>query len=519
MMQRCIVLALMAALLLSGSVLAQGLAPSNNLPVSAATYLGGAGSDRANAMAVGLDGAVILAGQFEGYTPPGITPIDLLGGGTGAIVRFDNTGRSLLSFTRIGGQVNDIELDGAGRILVCGDFGLALLNATASELIWTATPGDSKKCSIGNEGTAAVLVGNTVSVFHSDGSPRANWQIDRVAQNVAVAGGNSLVIVSGYEQKSSQLQVAYLQAWNYDGTLAWTSYDFARSAVEGANLGADTRGEVVAIGQDGKLYFAGTINGGTGASIFSRDPKDISQRVNGVATDRFNTPSNVGSVKMTWYGRYNPADGTLELGQSLLTRLSSGRGNSIAPREITADAQGRVFLVGDTACCIENRNDRQVGGVTVGNYEGGEGFFLAVSSDFQQRLIWTPFAQPDISAGGSPATGVAVGDGLAAIGLTFNPPENGTRGLITIEALQPQPAGNAEAYVAVWRYDEATMLLVDAGSDQTVFPGAEVTLQATGQNITSYSWQQREGPTVTLEGADTALTFVYCACRGGNAAI
>ena len=31
-------------------------------------------------------------------------------------------------------------------------------------------------------------------------------------------------------------------------------------------------GAVVAIGQDGKLYFTGTSAGGTGASVFARDP-------------------------------------------------------------------------------------------------------------------------------------------------------------------------------------------------------------------------------------------------------
>lgn len=427
------------------------LSPSLNLPANAATYLGGAGSDAANAVDIALDGSVVLAGSMPGFNPGNVPPIDLLGGGNGVVLRLSSDGQEVSSITRIGGVVNDLEIGDDGRIVVCGDFGVAVLSSDASTLIWNANPGTASRCALGSDGSVAALVGGAAYVYNALGNPLQNWNIGGNAQNdIAVAGGQGLVIATGYVQVSSNLQVAFIRAWSYDGTLRWRSYDFASAP----GLGADTRGERIAIGRDGLLYFAGSINGGTGASIFSRDPKNIDTRLGSdrnIATDSFNNPTNTGSVKMTWYGRYDPATGNLLRGSSLLTRLSSGSGNSIVAKAITADEDGRIYLAGDSSCCIEQRGSRQVAGTTVGNYEAGETFFLAVSEDFRQRLIWTPFAAPGVSAGGSPANGVAVRNRVVAVAATLNSKTGTNRGWITRNALQASPATLPDAYLVLWR--------------------------------------------------------------------
>lgn len=434
-----------------GAAPGANLTPSNNLPVMTATFLGGAGSDAAGGVDVALDGAIVFGGTLPGHTPGGVTPVTLPGGGNGAVVRFGPDGRTVLSATRIGGAVSDLEVAADGRIAVCGDFGVALLNADASAAAWSAAPGSASRCAVGSDGVVAALVGGSAFVYASDGALLKNWSIGGNGQSdLAVDGANRLVIAVGYTQVSSNLQIAFMRAWDYAGTLRWRSYDFP----DAPGLGADTRGERVAIGRDGKLYFAGSINGGTGASIFSRDPKDINLRLGSdrnVATDTFNNATNTGSVKMTWFGRYNPADGALELGSSLLTRLSDGKGNSIVARAIAADEMGRVYLAGDSSCCLQNRSARQVAGITVGAYEGGEGFFLALSADFKQRLIWTPFAAPGASAGGSPAVGVAVRNGRVAIVVNANAKDGARREWITHNPLQASPATLPDAYLAVWQ--------------------------------------------------------------------
>ncbi len=429
---------------------------STNLPIFSATHIGGAGSDSASAVDVDLSGNVVWAGGLVGSNPAieGVAPVTLLGGGDGAIVRFDGYGTSVLSVTRIGTNVRDLEIGGAGPMVVCGDFGVAVLNASAASVLWSATPGAVRRCAIGSDGTTAASVGTQLYTYAADGQPLGSWSSggasgDLDALDLAVASASQAVIVTGYKQ-INDLQVAFLSAWSYSGTPRWTSYDFSASAVNGANISADTRGKRVAIGRDGKLYFAGSINGGTGASIFSRDPQNVALTLGGdrnVTTDSYNTATNTGSVSIIWYGRYNPADGSLEQGQAALTRTSDGKGNSIGIKTITADEAGRIYLGGDAYYQIHNRAARQVAGTTVGPYASGEGYLLVVSADLKQRHIWTGFAGPAVSAGGSPVVGVAVRNGIAAIAISLN---NG-RLITTANALQPSPGPLADGYLAVWR--------------------------------------------------------------------
>jgi hypothetical protein len=425
--------------------------PSNNLPVWTATYLGGSSADEANAVDVAPDGTVVLGGVMPGHNPGGVTPVELLGGGDGVVVRLDASGQSVLSITRIGGRVEDLEVDAEGRIGVCGDFGVALLNASADSLVWSADPGNGSRCAVGSDGTLAAIVGSSAYVYDVGGSPHGNWSIGGSDQSdVAVYTPGGLVIATGYTQKSSNLQVAFIRAWTYSGSASWTSYDFSAAAVDGQGLGADTRGRRVAVGRDGWLYFAGTSNGGTGASIFSRDPHDVTLRLGSdryITADFYTNPYNVGSKTLTWYGRYDPLDGDLLRGQPLLTRLSSGSGNSIRPWGITADEDGYVYLVGDAWATLENRDARQIAGTTVGPYSSGEAFLMIVRPDLSERLIWTPFAGSPNGAGGSPARAVSARSGTAALTITLS--DEGS--LIPYNALQATPSTLDDGYLAVWR--------------------------------------------------------------------
>ncbi|MCB0032871.1 MAG: hypothetical protein KDE51_02535 [Anaerolineales bacterium] len=424
---------------------------STNLPLDSATYLGDNAADQTTAVDIALDGSILLAGTMPTHNPAGSPAVELLGGGAGVIVRLDELGQNVLSITRIGEQINDMEINTKGDVVICGDFGLAVLNPTAETLQWHASIGTVGRCAVGADGTVAALLNGTVYTYDHTGAALNNWTVSGSAQNdVALDGVNQLVIVTGYNQVSSNLQLPFIRAWSYQGGLTWVSYDFSSAP----GLGADTRGERVAIGRDGYLYFAGTINGGTGVSVFSRDPKNIDSKLGSeqlIVTDKYTDPFNIGSVKMSWYGRFDPTTGDLMRGQSLLTRLTSNdKGNSIAINAITADEQGNLFITGEAFCCIDNRANRQIAATTVGNYAGGEAFFMAVSADMTERYIWTPFTAPGTSAGGSPATGVGVRQGTIAIGVTLNQNTANNRRLVTVNAIQDNIGGNSDAYLAVW---------------------------------------------------------------------
>ncbi|MBA3533419.1 MAG: hypothetical protein H0T73_15990 [Ardenticatenales bacterium] len=419
--------------------------PSNHLALLAGSYLGGQGAERLTSVDVAADGSVLVGGAMPGYVPSGGAPGELLGGGDGIVLRLDATGQRVLSLTRMGSVVNDLEINQRGELAVCGDFGVALLDSQASRVVWSRAPGNGARCTIAEDGTVAVLVAGKGYTYDRAGTLLGQWPIGGNAQSdIAIDAASQTVIATGYSQKTINLQVAFLKAWSYTGASRWTSYDFSATAVQAENLGADTRGLRVAMGRDGQLYFAGRSDGSN--AIYTRDPQAIDRALGSqewVRTDRYNDPYN-NSATITWYGRYHPGTGELEKGQFLLARLSTGRGNTIKPLAIMADETGRVYLVGDTTLSIENRDSRQVAGVTVGPYALGEGFLLIVQPDFRQRLIWTPLAGSE-GAGGSPLTGVSTRNGVAALVGTLT---NGT--LITHNAVQPTSSTLPDGYVAVW---------------------------------------------------------------------
>ena len=433
--------------------------PNINLNVQAATYLGGAGADFAHGIDIAPDGSLVMVGVMPNHNPGGVTAVSLLGGGDGVIIRLAPDGQSVRSVTRIGNVVRDLTVANNGRILVCGDFGVALLNATADDLIWSDdTLGSSHRCDLGSDGTTAVLVkvsngADQVHVFADDGTTQATWSSSGSGQHwqdVAVAANEQAIILTGYTQKTSNLQVPFIYATSYDGqTEKWTAYDFAASAVLDRNLGADSRGQLVVIGRDGLLYFAGTTDGGN--TVYGRNPQNINQSLPAdtlIRYDAYNNPFQLsGSTKFTFYGRFNPATGQILQGQYLLTRLSNGNGNSISPNGMMADENGRLYLSGESYARMDNRDNRQIAAITVGPYSGGEPFLLIVSQDFQTRIIWTTFAGSN-GAGGSPAYGVSVRQGVAAVAIGLR---EGDRNLITHNALQPNRGNDRDAYIATWR--------------------------------------------------------------------
>lgn len=420
--------------------------PTNNLDISSATFLGGAGQDSANAVDISLTGGVtILGGELPQYRNQG-KQIDLLGGGNGTVVRYASGTQKILSVTRLPGEVKDLEVNPkTGQIAIAGDFGVAVLNPAASQVIWRDNSAAAERVAVSAGGRVAAVQGSgKIQLYSNQGKVTKTFSTGKGSRrfnDVAITdqrGGT--VIATGYEQKLSNLQVAFTQAWSYGGSERWRNYDFSASAAQKANLMADTRGERVAIGRDGKLYMASSINGGTGASIFARDPLNIAQSAASetVQTDRYNTPTNVGSVKMTWYGRYDLASGDLVKGQSLLTRLTSGKGNSIVPKSIMADEQGTVYLAGQASARTANRDNQTIEGRKVSGYAGSEGFLTVLSPDLKERYVWTPFTQGESNA-------VNVRGKVAAVAISADADAS----LVTLNAVQNKSGGGQDAYLLV----------------------------------------------------------------------
>ncbi|NEZ58810.1 calcium-binding protein [Adonisia turfae] len=415
---------------------------TNNLDVSGATYLGGNRNDSANAVDVSKNGITVFGGALSQYSSSA-KKINLLGGGEGSVVRYNNKTNKVLSVTHLPSEVDDLEVNSKGEIAVAGGFGVAVLSADGNRIIWSDNSVSASQVSISDSGRVVAIQGSSqIKLYNSQGKVQEEFSTgknNRRFNDVAITDKNGgTLIATGYEQKSSNLQVAFTQAWDYNGKQKWKSYDESAANIRKANLMADTRGESIAIGDDGELYAAYSINGGTGFSIFSRDPLNFSQSSgpDTVQTDRYTQATNVGSVKMTYYGRYDLATGDLKKGQSLLTRLSSGRGNSVKPTDITADQQGNVYLVGQANASLANRDNQTIEGQRVPGYSGSEGFLAVMSPDLKTRYVWTPFVDGDANA-------IGVGGGVAALALTAEPGAD----LVTANAVQRNAGGGDDAYL------------------------------------------------------------------------
>lgn len=432
-------------------------AVANNLYITSSTYLGGSGVDTASAVAIADDLTILVAGSFPALTAPSAESYTLIDG-PGTIIRLDSQGRSILSITRMGTVINDMEMGPSSRPVICGDFGVAVMRPTLDAVVWRATPGVVLRCAIGSDGTVAALVGNNVLIYSALGAQMISFSAGgTLAYDVAVSDESQRAIVTGYAQADGQpcgqLQIAYLRAYDYTGALAWQDYSFTNDQAGAANLCADTRGERVTIGAEGKLYLVGSINGGTGESVFAREPRAFDTALpdfKRVSTDSFTDPFNVGSVKTAWFGRFDPANGALEVSQTLLTRLrTNNKGNSISIRAIAVDNVGRVVITGDAACCIRDRDTRAIANLTVGSYESGEAFYMALSPDLRTRSVWTTFARPGMSAGGSPGTAIALRNGRAVLVGNFTQKVDTARGIITVAPLQEVPVGDGDAMLMV----------------------------------------------------------------------
>ncbi|RRR67915.1 MAG: hypothetical protein EI684_18275 [Candidatus Viridilinea halotolerans] len=421
-----------------------GITSPTSLAVQAASHLGGAGDDLAAGVAIAPDGSVIVAGTLPGYQPPGVSPTTLLNGTNGWLLRLAPTGQ-LRSATRLGANITGLAMSPAGLLVACGDFGLAALPPEATSLHWHHALGQGRRCAVGTDGSSALLVGNEVAVFSADGTAQGRWSAGVGTTNdLVVDSAHEQVIVTGFKQVNNNLQIPFIRAYSYTGMLRWQSYDFAADT---PNVGtADTRGERLALGQDGMLYLAGSINGGTGASIFVRDPKDASQSATDrlVVTDKYTNPFNVGSIKMLWLGRFDPADGTLIVGQSLLTRRSDDRGNSISAGAMAAGRDGTLYLVGQAFAALANRDQGRINGMPVGSYGGGDAYVLVLTPDFRQRQLWLAWSGTDGSRGG--AVGLVVSDTTVAMVAQVS-----VGAFVSHNALQAAPGGGSDAYVAIWQ--------------------------------------------------------------------
>ncbi|MBN2270197.1 MAG: hypothetical protein JXN61_06260 [Sedimentisphaerales bacterium] len=433
-----------------------------DLKLSGATYLGGPQADEASAIDVAPDKSIVFAGKILG-DKFGKTPTALLGGGSGVVIRFNATGAEVLSLTRIGGSVDDMEVNRSnGQIAVIGDFGAALLSPDANEILWHrkldpdgggAVASNGRRIAIGNKATVAALHGKRVTIFKSNGFV-GSFILHRnsYVEDVAVDDDTGRVVVVGFDNKrlsalnkscpNCPVQVAFMYAYDLKGNRAWTNYEWTGNECDNGNE-ADSRGLRIALGRDGKLVFGAESAGGN--SIFRFNPRKLGEQ-NQVIGDKYNHPYNTAANHISYYARLDPATGELLKGQFLLARKGDNRGNAVRMAAVAADEKGNVYVAGVATYSMDEQNLPTVEGKAVAQ---AGGFVLVVSPDFSKRLLWTTFETDSYA---STPKAIAAATGTAAIASDAQ-----KDAMVTVAPIQKE-AGNPskdspDVYLAVWSTD------------------------------------------------------------------
>ncbi|MGL5004284.1 MAG: hypothetical protein ACRDAM_15200, partial [Casimicrobium sp.] len=290
-------------------------APNANaysLTVANASFAGLALGDRASGIAIAPDCSLLIGATLGGtsafsdtanVTNP-LAPAN--NGTTGTVMQLSADGSQLLKRAKIGAAINDIAVNtGNGDIAIAADIGVVVLAADLVTVRWSDLSQIAARVDIASDGTVVALRGGsqsdavgdrgtakTYTIYNANGSLRYERTsgYSHVA-DIAVDAVTQRVFMTGFAQRDgrgcSQLQVAWLKAFDYDGVEQWVNYDYATGVADANSDCADTRGRRVAVGEDGMVYFAGTSAGGN--AIFRWLP---STRQVGVSINQLGTSAN-----------------------------------------------------------------------------------------------------------------------------------------------------------------------------------------------------------------------------------
>lgn len=380
---------------------------------TASSLLGGVDDDDIRGIVYQKNGTIVMAANMGNIAGLNI-PTKFLNGATtdstGVILRVASDGKSILSMTRLCTKIADIAKDNNDNIYVAAwKSGILKLNAMADTIRWRKTfakpvhridAGPSGK-SIAmsaietdiNDGT----ITQTESYLH-DENGNLLFQYPDVSQygaDVAIDEASQTVIRIGFKNFNTYDKVGGTQTLPvfvpvvngnaYNGTKKYVLYDWSSDTTSirwinrSDNNMADARLNRCVIGKDGKLYLMGQIYGGN--HCFRYSPFDIRQRAILVGGDYYFSLSNTNTESHVFVGRYDPATGIEDRGQTFTARLPSGEGNSVFIDQggIDVDSSGRIYITGASAYGLPQTLDYMPG-----EYTGGA-FILILNSSMNLR--------------------------------------------------------------------------------------------------------------------------------------
>jgi hypothetical protein len=426
----------------------QPLVKEHDHKLITATYLGGIGTNQARAVGYAANGNILAGGNFEQLQTAGAKRKTLAGvndNAKGKLLQLAPDGKTVLAHISLGNRIDSLQVNAKqDRVVIGGDFGVVVLDATSLEPIWRnalaglaagdgSADGQQTRVTINSSSQVAVLRSKKVIVFDSQGTQTASTVINQDYVN-DIAIGNQVYVVGFSNRKNGKpVQVPFLLALDPDRQLKekWHDWNFDPKTLN--NDMADGRLYRVVIGGDGKLTVLGESAGGN--SLFRWNGKDLkTNRL--VATDAYNTAYNTSSNHILYYAKLNSETGEVITGQFTLGRIESkgNQGNTVRAKDgtLAVDTSGNVYIGGISAYGIAERDLNKVAGQSVAPYAGSDLYLLTVSADFKQRIRWTPFAKNPKGGGTLNALAIDSKSGNVAL---FGSVEFGS--MITTDGIAP----------------------------------------------------------------------------------
>ena len=415
-----------------------------DLNVCTATYLGQSDGE-VKSLAIDEEGTIWVGGNWDEAPGP---EVDGDGSGPGYVMGLSPAGGEITELFALDEAMVTATYDASrGRYLAVTESHLHLMEGDEDVAEDIALDGISEVDA--DQGYTVVLRGQQWILFDAAGEELNAVSVERSnVRDVAIDGERKLVFVTGFDQVSGDLQQPFLFAYDFEGQLQWSGWDW--SAGEADDLSSDTRGTGVSVGLDGELYYVGESHGGVTTHV--RDPQDLEKEAPISRTDAYSESHNWnGAAPLGFVARLNPETGEMEGAKLLAVRLSDGRGNGVSPQSVTARSDGTMLLGGDSACCIERWEERRVAGQRAMPEYGGGQWAMVLSADFEERPIWTTF-RADASEVEFGA--IAAHDDTLAVAMTHRPrsEEEALSGrMVGANAMNGQPTGNvSSAYLTVF---------------------------------------------------------------------
>jgi len=437
-----------AAIDQNGNIILAGKFDNPELPANLSQY--NLNSDRvASANTPDSNFNFVVAEEEE--TPARTASSDATTTTAGKIFVLNPDGTEIVSMSSLGNEIKDIDTDQAGNIYLTGDFGLAKLNPTASEVIWQESLQNSSgkiKMDVTPNGSVATLAGKQAQIWDANGE---NYQTislnDSYVEDVAFDETKNRLYLGGFnnERNRNPVQIAYVYAYDVNsGERVWKTWNYEPSTLN--NDMADTRVYHLALNADGSsLYASGESAGGN--TIFRWNGKDLKTRTGktsgqGSFSDMWMAKR---SAHLNYIAQIDTADGTVKAGTINAAYLASaGRLNTTRAKDgdLSVDANGKVYASGNSAAHIPKRDStyfagKRVNGGNNAGYAGSDPFFMILNPELTKREFWV--VPSEWKARGKMTQVISQGNKVLIAGNL-----DGGKAITTDNALQSEPGENVD---------------------------------------------------------------------------